>query len=344
MVQHGHIGTKWAGFPAEAHFTCSSQIIDGPFDPILSHKVQYSSLYEITPKDSSLHQGMVQLMLHFGFWVGLVASDDLRGESFISDLKGEMVKNGICVAFSEKISNSFMQSSATVIVIYGDTDSLMILRYLKPSTSTKVWIISPHWDVTVRTTFHYGYPFHGSLIFSHQVGHIPGFEMFLRRVKPSNYPENIFLKSFWHSAFECSEMTALKEPGDCFPNASLDMLPLRYFEVTMSASSYIVYNAVYAVAWALHAMFLVRSEVGSIGAGGNPVPHHLKLHAFLKNITLRKGMGDVVFTDETKKKAKYDILNYVNFFTNTEVMVKVGHFIPRAPSDQEITIHEEMIE
>ncbi|KAF5920586.1 hypothetical protein HPG69_012067 [Diceros bicornis minor] len=92
-------------------------------------------------------------------------------------------------------------------------------------------------------------------------------------------------------------------------------------------------------------MFLIRSEVDSIGVEGNQMPHHLKLHAFLKNVSFKNSVGDHVFIDEEKKpEAKYDILNYVTFINNTEVMVKVGQFIPRAPMDQEFTIHEEVIE
>lgn len=83
-----------------------------------------------------------------------------------------------------------MESSATVTIIRGDTDSLMIMRYSQPVTliPTKVWVISPRWDVTLRPTFHHGYTFRGSLIFSHQVSDISRFGTFLNRVNPSKYP------------------------------------------------------------------------------------------------------------------------------------------------------------
>lgn len=77
------LNPKWSGF-------LSIQVTYGPFDLILSDKVQYPSLCQTAPKDSSLPQGMVQLMLHFGWtWVGLAASDDVRSEKFLSDLRAD---------------------------------------------------------------------------------------------------------------------------------------------------------------------------------------------------------------------------------------------------------------
>ena len=47
--------------------------------------------------DSSLAQGMMWLLLHFGWtWVALFVSDDLKGEQFLWYLKAEMVKKGKC--------------------------------------------------------------------------------------------------------------------------------------------------------------------------------------------------------------------------------------------------------
>lgn len=141
------------------------------------------------------------------FWMDLGRTCCLRWcEKWKVSLRSEsrFVNNGICVGFSEKIPvherwheeafdnpmSKFIESSATVTIIRGDTDSLMIMRYSQPVTliPTKVWVISPRWDVTLRPTFHHGYTFHGSLIFSHQVSDISGFGTFLNRVNPSKYP------------------------------------------------------------------------------------------------------------------------------------------------------------
>lgn len=143
------------------------QITFGPFDPILSDKVQFPSLYQMAPRDSSLHKGVVRLMTHFEWtWVGLVTVDDLRGEEFLQELTMEMANSGVCVSFTEKIPVSerrhteshmafmprVMASPTRVIFIHGDRDSLMILRYSQfPFLANyKVWVTTSHWDITMR--------------------------------------------------------------------------------------------------------------------------------------------------------------------------------------------------
>ncbi|XP_027626996.1 vomeronasal type-2 receptor 26-like, partial [Tupaia chinensis] len=45
----------------------SPQVTYGPFDPILSDKDQFSSVYQMATKDSSLAHGVIWLLLHFGW-------------------------------------------------------------------------------------------------------------------------------------------------------------------------------------------------------------------------------------------------------------------------------------
>lgn len=57
----------------------------------------------MSPKETALSQGIISLLLHFGWkWVGIFVSDDLKGKEFLSNLKAEMATENICVAFTEK--------------------------------------------------------------------------------------------------------------------------------------------------------------------------------------------------------------------------------------------------
>ncbi|XP_036599495.1 vomeronasal type-2 receptor 26-like [Trichosurus vulpecula] len=337
------------------------QISYGPFDPALSDKVQFPSLYQMAPQDSSLHLGIVQLLLHFGWtWVGLIITDDMRGEKFLWNMGEEMRRNKVCVAIIEKIPVSerrhaesqeefmprIVASSAKVIIVHGDTDSLMILRYSQPPFYGvwKVWIITSHWDVTVRPYGVHSYAFYGSLIFSHQKSEIPGFKAFLRTVTPTKYPGDIFLKSFWVSAFECSDEPNKLEQEDCSLNASLEMLPLHYFDMTMSSLSYLVYNAVYSVAWALHKMINARVQTGSVRDGRFLVPQSWQLHSSLRSIYFNNTAGHQVVLDEEKNPvAKYDIMNFGALSNDDEVLVKVGQFVPQSLLGQDFTICEKKL-
>ncbi|NP_001093014.1 vomeronasal 2 receptor 542 [Monodelphis domestica] len=337
------------------------QISYGPFDSILSDESQFPFLYQLAHKDSSLYHGMVQLMIHFEWtWVGLVTTDDMRGEEFLWNLRRDMIKHGICLAFAEKIPVSerrhtesqdmfvprIMQSSVKVIVIHGDTDSLMILRYSQPIDIFlwKVWISTYHWDITMRPQWHDGYSFHGALSFSQMTKDVPGFKTFIRTVNPDKYPEDILLKDFWCSAFKDQEKLENQDQKECSPNTSLEALSLRFFDMTMTSLSYTIYNAVHAVARALHEMLLMASEKESIRDGESWTLQPWQLHSFLKNTQFINSAGDQVFVvDSENSEAQYDIMKYLFFQNETETLVKVGQFIPNAPLGQDFTICEEEI-
>ncbi|XP_044512570.1 vomeronasal type-2 receptor 26-like [Gracilinanus agilis] len=333
----------------------------GHFDSILSDKAQFPSLYQLANRDSSLHRAVVQLMVYFEWtWVGLITTDDMRGEEFLWDLRGDMVKNGICLAFTEKTpvserrygesQNMFLsriiETSVRVIIIHGDTDSLMIFRYSQPLHvyTWKVWITTSHWDITMRPCLRDGYNFNGALSFSHMTSEIPGFKSFLRTVNPAKYPEDILLKEFWSSAFKGVEKFENQEHAECSPNASLETLPLYIFDMTMSGLSYTIYNAVYSVAWALQEMLLVTSDEEPVRDGESWVLQPWQLHSFLKNTQFNNSAGHQVFLeDKGSSEAQYDIMNFLFFPNETETLVKVGQFISNVPHGQGFTIHKEAI-
>ncbi|XP_074058412.1 vomeronasal type-2 receptor 26-like [Macrotis lagotis] len=338
------------------------QLSFGPFDPILSDKTQFPSLYQMAPRDFSLLRGVVQLLVHFKWtWVGLVTTDDLRGEEFLWEVTKEMARYDVCASFIEKIPVSerrheesavefmprIIESAARVVVIHGDTDSLMVLRHSQlPFVPTyKVWITTSHWDITMRPNYVDNYNFHGALTFTYLTSEVPGFKSFLKTVNPDKEPEDIVLKEFWLSAFQCQDKYEKLELEQCAPNATLEDLPIFLYEMNMSGLSYTIYNAVYAVAWALHEMLLRTSEIASEENGESWVPHPWQLHAFLKDIQFNNSAGDQVFMNEKRSsEAQYDIRNYMTFINDTEFLVKVGQFIPNAPPGQDFIMCEECID
>ncbi|XP_027632144.1 vomeronasal type-2 receptor 26 [Tupaia chinensis] len=180
------------------------QITYGPFDPILSNKNQFSSLYQIAPKDSFLTHGIIGLLQHFGWtWVALFVPDDTKGEQFLQDLKAQMLRQDICVAFTKTL----------------------------PVTT-----------------------------------------------------------------------------GYKFMEDKTDML-------SMSDSSYLIYNAVYAVAQVVHRILLEKSEMGCPGGTERPL----------------------------LLPWQYDIQNLVKFPNDSWKLVKVGEFVSKSPHDQDLVIKNEML-
>ncbi|XP_066483489.1 vomeronasal type-2 receptor 26-like [Tiliqua scincoides] len=80
------------------------QLSYGSFDPALSDKTQFPSLYRMIPNEKAQYDGIVQLLRHFGWtWVGLIVSDDDSGETFGRILKPRLLQSHICIAFREVV-------------------------------------------------------------------------------------------------------------------------------------------------------------------------------------------------------------------------------------------------
>ncbi|XP_069923720.1 vomeronasal type-2 receptor 116-like [Oryctolagus cuniculus] len=264
------------------------QITYGPFDPMLSERDKFPSLYQMATSDSSLARGMLSLLLHFGWiWVVIFVSNDIKGEKFLWDIQTEMVKEGVCWANIiklpdtksryEKTEMSFLArlriSSANVHILYGDVRSLYTMEFLSKYYLTlgKVWIMAAKWEIVVHETDHMLHSFHGGFSFSHHKGEIPGLNHFVKTVDPSHYPEDFFLSQLWLHAFHCLPPGPLCGTiGVCPPNASFEFFPGHIDMLTISDSSYFIYNAVYAVTHALHKMLSEQIEKGSPGDATQP--------------------------------------------------------------------------
>ncbi|XP_076783563.1 vomeronasal type-2 receptor 116-like [Arvicanthis niloticus] len=339
------------------------QLTFGPFDSLLSEQRQFSSLYQVAPKDTLLTHGIVSLMLHFHWtWVGLFIIDDDKGAQTLSDLRSEMDKDGICTAFVEMIPvtrGSFLtkswknemqilELSSSVIIIYGDSDSLLslIVNVKQKLLTWKVWVLISQWDVSKFDDYFMIDSLHGVLIFSHHREEIPNFTDFMQKYNPSKYPEDTYLHVLWHSFFNCSFIKKdCKIVHNCLPNASLGFLPGNIFDMAMSEESYNVYNAVYAVAHSLHEMILDQAQSQSHEKGKKMVFFPWKLHPFLRKTQLIYQDGDNVVLDwKRKSHVEYDILNFWNFPKGLGLNVKVGRFSPNAPKDQKLSIYSNMIQ
>ncbi|XP_060538190.1 vomeronasal type-2 receptor 26-like isoform X2 [Pantherophis guttatus] len=73
-----------------------------------------------------------------------------------------------------------------------------------------------------------------------------------------------FIRVFWEQAFKCSFPDSATDKGSCTGNERLESLPHSFFEMSMTSQSYSVYNAVYAVAHALHAFYSSRRKYGAV--------------------------------------------------------------------------------
>ncbi|XP_055450824.1 vomeronasal type-2 receptor 116-like [Psammomys obesus] len=339
------------------------QLTFGPFDSTLSDEGRFNFLYQMSPKDTALSLAIVSLMVHFSWsWVGLILPDDHRGTQILSDLREDMEKNSICIGFLKMIPgmwNSFsnelwrnleniQESSANVIVMYGDTVSLQgLMRHIGQLLVTwKVWILNSPWDADHYSDYFMVESFHGSFIFLHHHKEMVEYRNFIQTVNPYKYPEDNYLPKFWYLFFKCSfSESDCQLLENCQPNASLDLLPRHLFDPAMSNEGYNIYNAVYAVAYSLHEMILQQMHTQPYANGEKMTFFPWQLLPFLKNyVTKTHVRGHTIMDGRRNIDSEYDIHNFWNFPKGLGLKVKVGSFSANAPQGQQFSLSEPMIQ
>ncbi|XP_059108629.1 vomeronasal type-2 receptor 116-like isoform X2 [Peromyscus eremicus] len=338
------------------------QLTYGPFHPILSDHEQFPNLYQMAPKDTALVLAMVSLMLHFNWnLVGLAISDDDQGLQFLSDLRAETEVQRVCLAFvivipvnmelymsrAEVYNNQIETSSTNVVIIYGDTGSTLAVcfRMWVSQGIQRIWDTTSQWDVTTsKRDFTLG-SFHGTLAFAHHHAEISGFKNFVQTLSPSKYTD-ISLTGLGWMYFSCEASTSnCKTLENCSSNVSLEWLMLQSFDMAFSDDAYDIYNAVYAMAHALHEMLLQQGENQPMNTVRSLDSDCSQLHLFLKKMHFVNPVGDVINMNQKEKlQADYGIYYISNFPHGVVLKVKIGEFKPYFPHGQQLHLNEDMIE
>ncbi|XP_013918575.1 PREDICTED: vomeronasal type-2 receptor 26-like [Thamnophis sirtalis] len=247
-----------------------------------------SSYYQMVPNGIYEYRGILHLLLHFSWrWIGFLVANGMDLDWFLHILVPEYSKKGICFAFIKLFDSScynantgfffdciiefyetVMGNEANVLIFNGDTHSMIILRYLlntdyKELFGTqkgKVWILTigmelryfaskKTWDLQ---------DFHGAISFTIHAKELKGFRQHIQDLKPSDIKEDGFIKDFWTHAFGCAFQDSDLGDGKeyiCSGEEKLESLPEYIFPKRVTGHSYSIYNAVYAVAHALQAMY-----------------------------------------------------------------------------------------
>uniref|UniRef100_A0A670Z7M1 G-protein coupled receptors family 3 profile domain-containing protein n=1 Tax=Pseudonaja textilis TaxID=8673 RepID=A0A670Z7M1_PSETE len=355
----------------------------GTLDPEYSFTIEdILGIYKVPQKMYSSKQnvkGILHLLVHFKWtWVGIFVKGEI-GAKFEQLIFSWFPLHGICIAFLEQkleaiyISNMddglkwfveifhhFINSKANVIII--NDKYVLHLRWLlylsememvsiKPKGT--VWIVASQisiasffyqksWDIQVL---------HGTLSLAAYSNEVEGFQHFLQtRNHFSFFPQDGFLKDVWEHAFGCEfpdPSVNVETEGICTGREKLESLPGAFFEMRMTSPSYSIYNAVYAVAHALHAIQEARQPHRGMLSGRKPNLQDIQpwqLHFFLKRIAFNNSAGDEISFDKKGELVTgLDIENWVTFPNQSLHRVKVGKVDPWAAEDQMFTVHEETL-
>lgn len=103
--------------------------------------------------------------------------------------------------------------------------------------------------------------FGGSFSFSKHKN-IPGFKHFIEALMPSQYPEDLYFLKFWIDNFYCSPPPLhCGKYKLCPPNISLGIKQEEKVVMITSEPKVSIWNAVHAVAHALHKMLLSKTKI-----------------------------------------------------------------------------------
>ncbi|XP_066485417.1 vomeronasal type-2 receptor 26-like [Tiliqua scincoides] len=333
--------------------------------PLIGKK--FPSVYWMAPKEGTLCAGIVQLLQHFRWtWIGLFVSDDDTGESFLQKLTPSLAQSGICVAFLErtgilkqftiheyyhiinKINSSLFLTEVNVVFVQGDIHSsftLLIVFHENEKLKAdirKVWITHPQWDFIIEDAIgssYYTRTFDGTLSFSVSTNAVPRFRDFLRNFKPDQSLAH-FLCSFYQRTFQCCRNGKVYDCKHCTGQESLENLPTPLSQMEMSWQSYQVYNALYAVAHAFHAIYVSRKRTMlDRGHFKHVNIEPWQWHSFIKHVRFNNDAGQEVSLANEELSFGFDLINGVLFPNQSIMKVRVG----KISSDQHFTISDDAI-
>uniref|UniRef100_A0A8D2Q376 G-protein coupled receptors family 3 profile domain-containing protein n=1 Tax=Varanus komodoensis TaxID=61221 RepID=A0A8D2Q376_VARKO len=283
---------------------------------------EFPSFFQIDPLESPLYVGLVQLLLHFQWnWIGLLVENGESGEKFLQTLTPMLQQKDICVAFTEKFISTWILAINTesvphswlgtqVMVLYVDYTTLLQLtlylyKYIEnvKMPFRKVWILlSPSKVFAVNKHSDRGYSaiLHSPLQFSIYRRDVPQFKSFFLALDPFQPQGDVFLKSWWVMAFRCEFLKQQKlipqRRKECTGKEMQKAEDFIWFSSSMNSQSYHIYNAVYSVAHALHALSTSGQKelrMGESKSLRNIQPWQVSSFSSLSQI-IEKSLGDFI--------------------------------------------------
>ncbi|KAK9397857.1 type-2 vomeronasal receptor [Crotalus adamanteus] len=356
--------------------------------PMTHEDKQAGFYHQMFPNMDYQYKGILLLLQHFMWtWIGALCVNNDNGEKFVQNVVPMFSKSGICFDFIERfplISYStdiltmvkegmktysiVMNSTVNSVLIQGEIEIMIILRIV-PAISkfegivlqenAKIWIMTAQMDFT-------SLPFqrwedldflHGALSFAVHSREALGFREFLQMRKPNCNQEDGFIRVFWKEAFGCVFSGSMMDEKHnsvmdnlpiCTGEEKLETLPASVFEMDMTSHSYSIYNAVYILAQAIHAVhsttFKYRARIGKRGLIEFLKLHPWKLNEIVRRISFNNTAGETIYFNQNGElEIGFDVINWVTFPNKSFLKVKIGGIGSVTSQDDILVIHEEAI-
>ncbi|OCT68928.1 hypothetical protein XELAEV_18040236mg [Xenopus laevis] len=252
------------------------QVSYGAVDPTFSDRIRFPYFYRTVPSETARFKVVIQLIKMFGWnWVGIITSNDESYQKNSEDMRNEILKNGICVAYLFKIAENdyrtlvvarqtIIQSTANVVILYSRFTILLNMFVQMNDTRNHVWLmLSPLSSALGGLNLNI---FNGSLVvyFHHET--IPGLKDFLYKANPLRFPNDPFTAAVWLEIFACNAFSnsSFAFYEKCNANHTLKQYESYGYDVYNFRVTYSMYIAIYAVAHALHSIYTDKTSGGTI--------------------------------------------------------------------------------
>uniref|UniRef100_A0A8D0DJY0 G-protein coupled receptors family 3 profile domain-containing protein n=1 Tax=Salvator merianae TaxID=96440 RepID=A0A8D0DJY0_SALMN len=282
------------------NYNCGTQnhimgVIGGLSSDTSSKIADILHLFKI-PQVTLQYKGIIQLLLHFKWkWIGLMTLDDENGEHFLETINLLLSRNGICSAFTNKVPRYVIVLQLSEMNKY-IMESIPVFR-----------------DTTANAVVVYG-----------ETATI----RWLLPVIRSSGKRDVFIQDFWEQSFDC--FLPKSSNGTCTGEEMLENLPAPLFQMSITGHSYNIYNAVFAVAHAIHYIFSTRTKYGRNKRAKLTL---WNLHSLLQTISFNNSVNDeIMFNENGELASGFDITNLITFPNKSYIKIKVGSLDPKAHS------------
>ncbi|XP_066430872.1 vomeronasal type-2 receptor 26-like [Eleutherodactylus coqui] len=318
----------------------------GATDPLLFNRQMYPSFFQTLPSDQTQYQAIVKLLRYFDWtWIGIIVSDDEGGNTQSQYLMKEMEVHDICSEFIlklpsdhivieeikyEKNKEIFKKSISKIVVLCG-TISILTSMFLEEQSIAgygKTLIIPAGSNTHILSSMKKQTSYHGSLIFSSPEMMIPQLKKFLEDVSLENRPNDPILEHIFFVHLSCmpsdpnlkiiAEEDYQTKLTHCNKTMKLQEIGANHYYTKTFTTTYHVYQAVYAMAHALHEAHLHMSRNFN---------WKQMLKFFLRRLHFQDPMGeDIYFNEKGEMTSNYQIINFVLMFPTVFILKNVGTF------------------
>ncbi|KAK9405111.1 type-2 vomeronasal receptor [Crotalus adamanteus] len=320
---------------------------------ILNDKSQFPFFHPMLPKEGINYPGILQLLLHFRWTlVGLFASDTENGEHFMRIFTPLLVRKGICVVVSQRISMTGLTAPSrdalskwrqvNVFVHFIEYDSLwdrilpfhLALEGFPRSIEGKVWIMTLLGTYSVKK--------HRLLKYVHSIWTFTF--QWKKKLSDDGFVANLFVETrFRDQSFHCSFSQhdfAVKGRRRCTQKAPLETQEKRN-RIRIPNYHY-VYAVINTLAHAVNSAYSSRSRWRRKEGKerlGTPRLQPWQFHPFLeKNEFCNLSRNKLYLDPNGEVAADLNIMSWVDLSEEKPLNKKLGSF-----ESQTLIINEEAL-